>query len=288
MFNKELKSKLNLKIKLILIIVFITIFNENFSAQTLLSIYFPVNKSELNSISKAKLDSLAALKTNLTFRIFGNADPTGTTEANKILSDKRAKAVQNYMQTKLGNNIKIGNSIGLGESKQINDNSTEILKQKNRRVDIFIERKFEKGEKISRKEYPNFINVKVELMKVKDTFSLPDVNFIGGRHFWLPQGFVQLGELAKKLKTNPTLIVELQGHICCDYENFDGEDTDLKTYNLSWTRANAIKEFLLIQGIAENRIKIIGLGHLNPVVYPEISEMDMTRNRRVEIMLIDK
>jgi outer membrane protein OmpA-like peptidoglycan-associated protein len=55
------------------------------------SIYFPVNKSELNSISIAKLDSLVALKTNLTFRIFGNADPTGTGEAMN-LSDVKTKS----------------------------------------------------------------------------------------------------------------------------------------------------------------------------------------------------
>ena len=125
-------------------------------------------------------------------------------------------------------------------------------------------------------------------MKVKDTFSLPDVNFIGGRHVWLPQGFAQLAQLSKKLKENPTLEVELQGHICCYYDNFDGEDLDLGTYNLSRTRANAIKEFLVKQGISETRIKVIGLGHLNPVVFPELIEMDRTKNRRVEIMLISK
>lgn len=271
-----------------LLFIFFLIISKEILAQTVQSLYFQVNKSDLSPTSQAKLDSLASLKSQLTFRIFGNADPTGSVEANKILSDNRAKVVQDYLLLKIGNNIKIGNSVGLGETKQINDNSTELLKQKNRRVDIFIEKKFDKGEKISRKDLPNFLNVKVELMKVKDTFSLPDVNFIGGRHVWLPQSFAQLGELSKKLKDHPTLIVELQGHICCDYENFDGEDLDLGTFNLSWTRANAIKEFLLKQGIAENRIKIIGLGHLNPVVYPEVTEMDMTKNRRVEIMLIDK
>lgn len=252
------------------------------------SIYFQTNKSDLNTTSKLKLDSLVALKTPLIFRIFGNADPTGSVEANKILSDERAKTVQEYLEKRIGKNIVIGNIVGLGETKQINDNSSDFLKSKNRRVDIFIERKFEAGEKINRKEFPSFFNVKVALMKVKDTFSLPDVNFIGGRHVWLPNAFSQLAELSKKLKDNPTLIVELQGHICCEYQDFDGEDLDLGTFNLSWTRAKAIKEFLVKQGIEDKRIKIIGLGHLNPVVYPEISEMDRTRNRRVEIMLIEK
>ena len=256
--------------------------------QTLTSIYFKVNKADLDEISKMKLDSLSQLKSNLTFRIFGNCDVSGDLDFNKKLSESRAEAVTEYLQTRISSNINIGNSVGLGITKQINDNSTASLREKNRRADIFIEKQFEKGEKINRKEFPSFLAAKVSLMKVKDTFSLPDVNFIGGRHVWLPQGYVQVAELSKKLKDNPTLMVELQGHICCEYQDFDGEDLDLGTFNLSWTRANAIKEFLLKQGIEESRIKIVGLGHLNPVVYPENTEEDRTRNRRVEIMLLKK
>lgn len=125
-------------------------------------------------------------------------------------------------------------------------------------------------------------------MKVKDTFSLPDVNFVGGRHIWLPKGNKVLVQLASIMKDHPSVEVELQGHICCDYDNFDGEDLDLKTFNLSFTRANAIKEFLEQQGISPSRIKATGQGHLNPAVYPERKEEDFSRNRRVEIVLLKK
>lgn len=79
-----------------------------------------------------------------------------------------------------------------------------------------------------------------------------------------------------------------RGHICCDYDIFDGEDIDLGTFNLSWTRANAIKDYLLKHGIEQNRIMVKGLGHLNPVVYPEITEADRIKNRRVELVLTKK
>ncbi len=267
---------------------FILLFCFKIDAQTLTSIYFKNNSYELNKESKIKLDSLALLKSNLTFRIFGNCDPSGNLDKNKKLSENRANAVNDYLKTKIGNNITLKNAIGLGIEKQINDNSSEDLRTKNRRVDVFVDKTFAPGEKISRKMYPNFLSTKVSLMKVKDTFSLPDVNFIGGRHFWLPSGDVNLIKLSKILKENPSLEVELQGHICCDYENFDGEDIDLKTYNLSWTRAAAIKNYLLKQGIEQNRITVKGLGHLNPVVYPEISEADRIKNRRVELVLSKK
>ena len=252
------------------------------------SVYFKNNSYELNQASKNKLDSLAQLKSNLTFRIFGNCDPSGNLVLNKKLSENRANAVSEYLKGKISNNIKLEITIGLGIEKQINDNSTEDLRGKNRRVDVFIEKSFAPGEKISRKAYPSFLNTKIAMMKVKDTFSLPDVNFIGGRHIWLPNGNANLLRLSKILKENPSFEVELQGHICCDYENFDGEDIDLKTFNLSWTRATAIKDYLLKQGIEQNRITVKGLGHLNPVVYPEISEAHRIKNRRVELVLTKK
>lgn len=258
------------------------------NAQTLISIYFENNNSELSKESKIKLDSLAQLKSKFIFRIFGNANPLGNDVLNKTLSEKRAKKVTDYLKAKIGKNIQLASSIGLGISKQINDNSNEKLLAKNRRVDVFIERKFDAGEKISRSAYPSFFDVKIAQMKVKDTFSLPDVNFIGGRHVWLSKGTPKLYLLFEILKKNPTLEVELQGHICCDYENFDGEDLDLKTFNLSFTRADAIRKFLIKMGIESHRIKAEGLGHLNPVVYPEITSEDMSKNRRVELVLIKK
>ncbi|AYM99428.1 OmpA family protein [Chryseobacterium sp. 3008163] len=273
--------------KLIFFFIFFSFYSLN-SAQMLSSVYFKNNSYVLNQESKNKLDSLALLKSNLTFRIFGNCDPSGNLSLNKKLSENRANAVSEYLKGKISSKIKLQTTVGLGVEKQINDNSTEDLREKNRRVDVFIEKSFAPGEKISRKAYPSFLNTKIAMMKVKDTFSLPDVNFIGGRHFWLPNGNTNLLRLSKILKENQSLEVELQGHICCDYENFDGEDIDLKTFNLSWTRATAIKDYLLKQGIEKNRIMVKGLGHLNPVVYPEITEADRIKNRRVELVLTKK
>lgn len=271
-----------------LVILFALFCCSEMDAQMLTSVYFKNNSYDLDSESKQKLDSLSKLKSNLTFRIFGNANPLGNEDLNKKLSDQRAKTVIEYLQRRNGENIKISGAVGLGITKQINDNSTEILQAKNRRVDIFIKRTLAEGEKISRSTYPSFFDVKISSMKVNDIFSLPDVNFVGGRHIWLSKGTPKLYLLFEILKKNPTLEVELQGHICCDYENFDGEDTDLKTFNLSFTRADAIRKFLIKMGIEPHRIKAEGMGHLNPVVYPEVTDDDRSKNRRVELVLIKK
>lgn len=272
----------------IFLFFFLTFFSIGIDSQMLTSVYFKYNSYELNQESKKKLDSLAQLETNLTLRIFGNCDPSGSVEYNKVLSENRANTVRKYLQEKIGNTINLKSTVGLGIEKQINDNSTEELRGKNRRVDVFIEKAFASGEKISQKGFASFLSTRISEMKVKDTFSLPDVNFVGNRHVWLPNGNKSLTQLLKIMKDNSALEIELQGHICCDYENFDGKDIDLETFNLSWTRANAIKEFLQKQGIDSIRIKAVGLGHLNPLIYPEHTEADRIKNRRVEVVLLKK
>ncbi|MBK1895842.1 OmpA family protein [Chryseobacterium paridis] len=252
------------------------------------SVYFAHDRYKLDKQSEKKLDSLAQLKGNLRFRIFGNCDSIGSMHYNKVLSENRANVVNRYLQTRIKSNITLENVVGLGEEKQINDNSSEELRGKNRRVDIFIDREWAKGEKISGKTPPSFVDVSVSEMKIQNTYSLPNVNFIGGRHVWLPGGNETIVKLLKILRDNPTMQVELQGHICCDYDNFDGEDLDLGTFNLSHTRANSIKEFLQMQGIDSSRIKASGQGHLNPVAYPEQTDADRIKNRRVEIVLLKK
>lgn len=271
--------------RILTILIFLCPF---WKAQMLTSVYFEYNSTELSRDSQKKLDSLSRLNSSMKFRIFGNCDISGTSDYNKKLSENRAGAVSAYLQKKIGRNIELQSVAGLGKEKQINDNSTEELRRKNRRVDIFIDRVMAPGEVRSGKAYASFFSKKISEMKVKDTFSLPNVNFVGGRHIWLPQGNKALAQLADLLKNNLSLEVELQGHICCDYDHFDGEDLDLKTFNLSFTRANAIKEFLERQGILSSRIKATGQGHLNPVVYPERKEEDFSKNRRVEIVLLKK
>jgi len=276
------------KITLMKSIFFFLLFCATIHAQTITSVYFKNNSCELDISSKNKLDSLSRLKSQVTLKIFGNANPLGNEVLNQILSENRAKAVRNYIEKKAGKNIQLESTVGLGISRQINDNSSEELLAKNRRVDIFIDHYFDKNEKISRKVYPSFLDLKLSSMKVKDTFSLPDINFIGGKHVWLPKAKPKLLQLYKILNENASLVIELQGHICCDYENFDGKDQDLGTFNLSFTRAKAIQDFLVGMGIDSKRIKATGLGHLNPVIYPERTEEDRTKNRRVELVLLKK
>lgn len=260
----------------------------NLYGQTITSVYFQNNSSELNNESIKKLDSLSLLNKSLEIKIFGNCDSSGSDDYNRKLSERRAFAVAEYLEKNSKENIKVISVVGLGEQKQINDNSTDELKSKNRRADIFVEPMFKNHEKIQKKLLPDFISTDVLKMKKGDTLSIQHINFEGGRHVWISKANHSLIIMVKKLRENPSVHIELQGHICCDYDNFDGQDLDFGTYNLSFTRADAIKKYLVKYGISPERIQVKGLGHLNPVVYPEKSEADKIKNRRVEVLIIDK
>jgi len=70
--------------------------------------------------------------------IEGHTSSEGSDKHNMKLSDKRAKAVMDYLVTKGGLDKAMFTAKGFGESKQISDESTEEGKEKNRRVEFNI------------------------------------------------------------------------------------------------------------------------------------------------------
>lgn len=80
----------------------------------------------------------------------------------------------------------------------------------------------------------------------------------------------------KILKENPQIRVEVQGHTC---------DLGDANYNrsLSDKRANAIKDYLVSQGVAADRLTARGYGEDRPR-FPNDSEANRAKNRRVELV----
>ena len=92
-----------------------------------------------------------------------------------------------------------------------------------------------------------------------------------------PDQLAQLRTNADWLKRNPSVRFVIQGH--CD-------ERGSQEYNLALGdhRANAVKEYLVQQGIAENRMSIISYGEERPVCR-ETTEGCMQQNRRAEFVL---
>lgn len=103
-------------------------------------ILFGFNKSELGSEAKASLDRLVkgiADMSNSKIRVFGHTDIVGSSEANQAVSEKRAKEVAKYLETKGIAPSRI-TAEGKSFTQPIADNSTEAGRAKNRRVEIYV------------------------------------------------------------------------------------------------------------------------------------------------------
>ena len=101
------------------------------------NLFFPVNKEDLLPTSIPELKRVAEIiKANsLKVEISGHTDNTGTNEYNQELSEKRAKAVRDFLLS-LGVSNDLVSIIGYGSKKPVADNQTEEGKAKNRRVEL--------------------------------------------------------------------------------------------------------------------------------------------------------
>jgi outer membrane protein OmpA-like peptidoglycan-associated protein len=103
-------------------------------------ILFATNSSELQSVAKANIQSLANVlnkypDTNIL--IEGDTDSEGTEEYNQDLSERRAESVANYAKglNVVGSRI---STVGHGEMQPVASNATAEGRQQNRRVEVAI------------------------------------------------------------------------------------------------------------------------------------------------------
>ena len=90
------------------------------------------------------------------------------------------------------------------------------------------------------------------------------------------------------MRENPSLVIEIQGHICC-IGSGDGPDFDDNNRNvLSVNRAKAVYEYLVQNGIEKSRLSYAGFGADSKLVWPENTEAARESNRRVEIKILKK
>lgn len=259
------------------------------SAQTkdTLAVYFPSAGYRLTPSAIRSLDSIWNLNKTagygLEFMLAGHCDSDGSDQYNEVLSEKRAKEVQQHFISLGANRESFIQVIGAGESQPVNGNKTPAEKQLNRRVEIII-LKTKKTEPISLKE-----KIADTAIKAGDNIVLKNINFVGGRHTFLQESMPSLQELLDVMKSNPTLVIKVEGHICCQPSSADGTDEETGLNNLSEARARAVCDYLFANGIAAARLSYTGLGHSAPLYpYPENNAEEMKLNRRVEIKIISK
>jgi outer membrane protein OmpA-like peptidoglycan-associated protein len=104
-------------------------------------VLYNVNEFKILSGAKVELDSIAkSIKTSKLSQVVieGHTDNTGGELQNKLLSEKRANAVKEYLTAKLAPVKMDIRTIGYGSTQPLVSNETKEGQDRNRRVSIIL------------------------------------------------------------------------------------------------------------------------------------------------------
>ena len=104
-------------------------------------ILFGFNSSTLSDEAKVALTDFAeVLKTtpDADVAILGHTDNVGSDKANQSVSEKRAKAVANFLVEQGTVNTQIKDVLGMSHTQPVASNDTEEGKAQNRRVEVYM------------------------------------------------------------------------------------------------------------------------------------------------------
>jgi outer membrane protein OmpA-like peptidoglycan-associated protein len=259
-------------------------------SQSAFSVLFDFNKYYITDEARSQLDSFILNEKEhlsiLIIQLHGHCDAIGSDKYNDKLSKQRVEAIKRYLLINEIDKTNIYEAIGHGKKEPLNENRTEEDRKQNRRVEISyfeVVRSFMPGEE-------SLIKILADSTTTAGSnIILRNINFFGGMHQFLPESQPMLNELLEAMKSNPKLVIRVEGHICCQQDKSDGTDLETGINNLSEARAKAVMDYLLANGIESKRVSYKGFGHSSPIyLFPEQTEEERIQNRRVEIKIIGK
>src|SRR5215467_12207109 len=112
---------------------------ENYSLNRTVTVNFKVGSYKLDTKGTADLDALAsnlATQKGYVLEVQGYTDSTGSQNANRVLSQRRADAVQAYLVEHYNIPLYRVRMIGLGEDKPVAGNNNRAGRAQNRRVEV--------------------------------------------------------------------------------------------------------------------------------------------------------
>lgn len=274
-------------------------------AQEQFSIYFESNKYEVTSNENERLNQWISKNPSIkVLGIHGFCDEDGSFGFNDTLAKKRINFVYNAIKDK----VNIREDFKTRSFGELHSNSK--IKSENRKVTLFyIESKdFNRENEIlgikeetvvlpkepiqypeklvfdnpdgSQSEYKLDVDFmqKMSEAAIGQKLKLENLNFQINTFIVVPNSKGKMYELLVVMQKNPNLKIEIQGHLCC---------MPVDRLDLSTQRAKAINNFLIANGINENRLTFKGFGSSQPIyTLPEKDENQRSANRRVEIMIV--
>lgn len=137
---------------------------------------------------------------------------------------------------------------------------------------------------INLKKEVNSFSEDVDTLRVeKETFDsslnemtpfIMDISFKEGTSKILESSFSEITKLVIYLKENPTIKAEIRGHVCCG-----------NNMRVSRSRAKSVYKRLIKQGVDKDRLAFRGMSNKEPLVFPETTNEDRQKNRRVDVNL---
>lgn len=276
------------------------------AAQEQFSIYFESNKYEVTDKENERLNQWISANSSIkVLGIHGFCDEDGTSGFNDTLAKKRINFVYNCIKDR----VKIREDFKTRSFGELH--SLSKIKAENRKVTLFfIESKDfnRENEILGIKEeqivlpkvaikYPEKLvfdnpdgtksefKLDVDFMQkmnqatVGQKLKVENLNFQINTYIVVPSSKAKMYELLVVMQKNPNLKIEIQGHLCC---------MPIDRLDLSTQRAKAINNFLVANGINENRLTFKGFGSSQPIhQLPEKDEMQRSANRRVEILIVE-
>jgi outer membrane protein OmpA-like peptidoglycan-associated protein len=268
------------------------------------TVWFEYDKSDIPDSAMLKLVKFIHSKDIDRVLIEAHCDSIGSRDYNKALSMRRANEVKRLLTDNGVSETHIKTCLGYGKDRPITNNETPSQRQQNRRalITFYVNETKPKQKEVSEtlssmtmqssselsKEIKQEAtsNLDINELKVGQTVALENVYFWGGRHVLKEESFPTLQELVYLLRQNPTLEIEIEGHVCCTIDQPDGYDWDTDRNDLSVARARAIYEYLVSRGISKRRLNYKGYGGSRKINLDESTEELRSVNRRVEFKVI--
>ena len=223
------------------------------------------------------------------YKIAGYCDSVDVNDFNKELSTKRINYVLDILKA---------NAIAIKKNISIDSNGKNFKQSKvqaeNRKVafeyDVVLQQNSNKPKNLTppgtslfgmqpkQEVVEKSVATKFENKKIGDIIRLLKINFYLNSDEVLPDAYDEINQLYEVLSENPSLKIEIQGHICC---NFIENGLELSRF-----RASFIVDYLVSLGIAPDRLAYSGFGNSKPIFpIPEKNEKERIENRRVEILI---
>ena len=120
-----------------------------------------------------------------------------------------------------------------------------------------------------------------EMTRIKEglTVTLENIFFDYDKATLRPESYPELNKLVDLLNKYPEMAIEISGHT-------DSDGSDEYNLNLSQNRANSCRQYVVDQGVSEDRITSKGYGETQPIASNDTEEGKQT-NRRVQFTVLD-